>query len=82
MRESSKSLPTKLQSPEDIAIIQLKHPPAEQGEHSIVHFAYGFVYNLSPLMSWSNLPKKMGEIIMPLIMNNYLFVRNIHLWQP
>lgn len=49
--ESSKCLSTKLQSPEDTAIIQLKHPPAEQGERSIVLFAYGFVYNLSSLMS-------------------------------
>lgn len=80
--ESSKSASTKLQSSEDIAIIQIKHPPSEQGEHSIVLFAYGFIYNLSSLMSWSNLPKKMREIIMSLIMNNYLFVRNIHLWQP
>lgn len=80
--ESSKSLSTKLQSPEDVAIIQLKHPPAEQGECSIVLLAYGFVYNLSSLMSWCNLPKKMREIIMPLIMNNYLFVKNTHLWQP
>lgn len=49
--ESSKSASTKLQSSEDIAIIQLKHPPAEQGEYSFVLFAYGFVYNLSSLMS-------------------------------